>query len=189
MADATTTTTTTTTTAPAATAGTAATSSTGEKNVVVFGGTGAQGSAFVRALSEYPGYKIFLLVRSEKPTPLKDLPGVTIVHSAEYGEHPALALRATHLKPGEVYGVFSVQGYIPEKQEITQGESSGDDWTTAVTRWRMSLIQEARHMTSGWLPNCAARGLPRDSGSCCGLVSWSHDAAPVARSESGEPDS
>lgn len=125
MADTTTTTTATaTTTAPAPAAATSpAAGSTGEKNIVVFGGTGQQGSAFVRALSEYPGYKIHLLVRTEKPTPLKDLPGVTLVHSPDYGEHPALALRATHLKPGEVYGVFSVQGYIPEKQEITQGES------------------------------------------------------------------
>lgn len=92
------------------------------KNVVVFGGTGAQGSAFVRALSEYPGWKIHVLVRSEKPTPLSSLPGVTLVHSNEYGDHPALALRATHLKVGDVYAVFSVQGYISEKQEIAQGE-------------------------------------------------------------------
>lgn len=120
-----------TTTAPLATVPTeaaptqtTAAGSTGEKNVVVFGGTGAQGSAFIRALSEHPGYKIHLLVRSEKPTPLKDLPGVNVVRATEYGEHPALALRATHLKPGEVYGVFSVQGYIPERQELIQGESN-----------------------------------------------------------------
>lgn len=97
------------------------------KNIVVFGGTGQQGSAFVRALGKLnipTQFTIYLLSRRPDVGSLADVPGVTVVPVAQnYMNEPELALKATKLETGEVYGVFFVNGYVHEKEEVAQGES------------------------------------------------------------------
>lgn len=105
---------------------TATTTAVATKHVVAFGGTGQQGSAFVSALAAYntspeaPEYTIHVLVRT--PRPASKLPGVTMVVCPDYAAHPLQAFAATGLKHGEVFGVFDVQGYLSDAQDVKQGE-------------------------------------------------------------------
>ncbi|WVQ84315.1 hypothetical protein IAT38_006467 [Cryptococcus sp. DSM 104549] len=99
------------------------------KSIVVFGATGLQGSALVKALSVYntPSQKftIYALSRSSA-TPSSDhlaaLPGVKVVQAAKnYMDEPDKVFEDLELKAGDVYGVFSVQGYVSEDVELKQG--------------------------------------------------------------------
>jgi hypothetical protein len=56
---------------------------------------------------------------------LSALPGVRIVHVQNYMDEPAKAFEAAGLGEGEVYGVFSNQGYVDPKVEEAQGGSPG----------------------------------------------------------------
>ncbi|CAK9783283.1 NAD(P)-binding protein [Cutaneotrichosporon oleaginosum] len=100
------------------------------KNVIVFGGTGHQGSAFVSALAAYntssasPAWKIHLLARNpEAPAAqrLARLNGVTVVHAPHYMEAPDEAFDAAGLDVGDVYGAFLVCGYMDREKEVAQG--------------------------------------------------------------------
>ncbi|KAK6909533.1 hypothetical protein I203_103553 [Kwoniella mangroviensis CBS 8507] len=108
------------------------------KNVVVFGATGQQGTAFIEALSSHNGqYKIYALSRnlsSSSSVKLSKLPGVEVVQvNKDYMDKPELAFTATGLKENEVYGVFNVQGYVSEKVELAQGKSI----IVASKRWNV----------------------------------------------------
>ncbi|KAL1412743.1 hypothetical protein Q8F55_000490 [Vanrija albida] len=104
------------------------------KNIVVFGGTGQQGSAFIRALGAYnatsPTYTIYALSRdvaAGSSRRLEAVPGVKVVPAAKnYMDEPGLAFAATGLARGEVHGAFSVQGYISDKQQLHQGVAIAD---------------------------------------------------------------
>ncbi|BEI82707.1 hypothetical protein CcaverHIS002_0305750 [Cutaneotrichosporon cavernicola] len=100
------------------------------KNVIVFGGTGHQGQAFVNALaaqnksSANPVWTIHLLARNpEAPSAerLARLNGVKIVHSPHYMESPDEAFDAAGLEVGHVYGAFLVCGYMDGEKEVAQG--------------------------------------------------------------------
>jgi len=101
------------------------------KNVLVFGGTGHQGSAFVRALAAYntPNvqYSIHVLARSQggggRSAALARLAGVKIVAAAHnYADEPAAAFEAAGFNKGEVDVVFNVQGYMSDEKDEAQGE-------------------------------------------------------------------
>jgi uncharacterized protein YbjT (DUF2867 family) len=100
------------------------------KNVIVFGGTGHQGSAFVNALAGYnkssasPAWTIHLLVRNpEAPAAerLARLNGVKVVHAPHYMESPDEAFDAAGLEVGDVHGAFLVCGYMDGEKEVAQG--------------------------------------------------------------------
>jgi hypothetical protein len=112
------------------------------KNVIVFGGTGHQGSAFVNALAGYnkssasPAWTIHLLVRNpEAPAAerLARLNGVKVVHAPHYMESPDEAFDAAGLEVGDVHGAFLVCGYMDGEKEVAQGESC---WLFSLTRRR-----------------------------------------------------
>ncbi|WOO82286.1 NmrA-like family domain-containing protein [Vanrija pseudolonga] len=104
------------------------------KNIVVFGGTGQQGSAFIRALGAYnasaPQYSIYLLSRDPSAGSskrLESVPGVKVVQVAKnYTDEPVAAFTATGLKKGEVHGAFSMQGYISAEAQLHQGIAIAD---------------------------------------------------------------
>ncbi|WVW86099.1 hypothetical protein I302_108138 [Kwoniella bestiolae CBS 10118] len=108
------------------------------KNVIVFGATGQQGTAFIEALSaHHDQYKIYALSR-DPSTPssikLSALPGVEVVQvNKDYMDKPEMAFAATGLKEDEVYGVFNVQGYVSEKVELAQGKGI----IVASKRWNV----------------------------------------------------
>ncbi|KAL7423722.1 hypothetical protein Q5752_001304 [Cryptotrichosporon argae] len=97
------------------------------KSILVFGATGQQGSALIRALAAHnlptPTYTILALSRapsSASSTRLAELAGVRVVGVAKnYMDDPAAVFAAI----GEVWGVFSVQGYVDEKVEEAQGKA------------------------------------------------------------------
>lgn len=101
------------------------------KNVIVFGGTGHQGSAFVRALaasnssSASPAYTIYVLNRSPESASaerLGRLNGVKIINAPNYMETPDEAFELAGLHVGDTYGAFMVNGYMDNDKEIAQGE-------------------------------------------------------------------
>lgn len=103
------------------------------KNVVVFGGTGHQGSAFVRALAAKntsrlsPAYTIHVFNRnSSSPVVerLSALPGVKMVLSPQYMEAPDDAFEAAGLEVGDIHGAFMVSGYMDYDKEVAQGAST-----------------------------------------------------------------
>lgn len=104
------------------------------KSIVVFGGTGQQGSAFIRGLGAYnasaPQYTIYLLSRdltAGSTKRLESVPGVKVVQAAKnYMDEPGPAFEATGLKKGEVHGAFSVQGYISAEAQLHQGGWEGE---------------------------------------------------------------
>lgn len=120
--------------------------STSIKNIVVFGGTGAQGSAFIKALAEHNAkkeeYAIYLLSRNVTAggsVALGKLPGVRVVAAGEYAANPLKAFKDAGLQPGEIHGVFSVQGYMSEEEEIKQGELCLMGWTDSRPGSRIRL--------------------------------------------------
>ncbi|WWC91648.1 uncharacterized protein L201_006594 [Kwoniella dendrophila CBS 6074] len=112
------------------------------RNIVVFGATGQQGTAFIEALSarntsisvQYPIYALSRNVNSSSSIRVSKLPGVKVIQvNKDYMDKPELALQATGLNVNEVYGVYSVQGYLSEKAELTQGKSIID----ASKKWNV----------------------------------------------------
>lgn len=103
-------------------------SATPTTNIVVFGGTGDQGSSFLRAMAAYntpQTYTMHVLSRNVAAgasTRLASILGVRIVEAAEYADHPVEAFGATGLGLGEVDVVFVVLGYMPEEKEVVQGK-------------------------------------------------------------------
>ncbi|GMK56550.1 hypothetical protein CspeluHIS016_0303900 [Cutaneotrichosporon spelunceum] len=99
------------------------------KNVIVFGGTGHQGSAFVNALAAYnsataaPVYKIHVLVRNpETPAAerLARLNGVKIVYLPHYMDSADEAFSKAGLEVGDVHGCFLVCGYMDADKEVAR---------------------------------------------------------------------
>ncbi|WRT70289.1 uncharacterized protein IL334_007287 [Kwoniella shivajii] len=101
------------------------------KNIIVFGSTGQQGSAFIEGLSKYntPSsiYNIFALSRNVtagSSTRLSNLPGVKVIQVAKnYMDKPEQAFESTGLNVSDVHGVFNVQGYVSEAVELAQAKS------------------------------------------------------------------
>ncbi|WVQ84316.1 hypothetical protein IAT38_006468 [Cryptococcus sp. DSM 104549] len=99
------------------------------KAIVVFGATGQQGSALIKALSVHntpvQTFTIYALSRSpSSPSSqrLAALPGVKVVQVAKnYMDEPDKVFEDLELKAGDVHGVFSVQGYVSEDVELKQG--------------------------------------------------------------------
>lgn len=107
------------------------------KNVIVFGGTGHQGSAFVNALAAYnsataaPVYKIHVLVRNpETPAAerLARLNGVKIVYLPHYMDSADEAFSKAGLEVGDVHGCFLVCGYMDADKEVARCESVSDSF-------------------------------------------------------------
>ncbi|RSH94641.1 hypothetical protein EHS25_004445 [Saitozyma podzolica] len=106
------------------------------KTVVVFGATGVQGTAFIKALSGYntnptsPAYTILALTRdstSGSSTRLASLPGVQVKQVAKNCmDEPAKAFADAGVTKGGVYAVFSVQSYVSPKMDIAQGKAIAD---------------------------------------------------------------
>lgn len=105
------------------------------KNVIVFGGTGHQGSGFVRALAAHnspsaaPAYTIHVLNRNPNhatAAKLAQLTGVKIVHSPLYMDAPDEAFDAAGLEVGDVHGAFMVNGYMNAEKEVAQGGSNAE---------------------------------------------------------------
>ncbi|WVQ72643.1 hypothetical protein IAR50_002202 [Cryptococcus sp. DSM 104548] len=102
--------------------------------IVVFGATGQQGSALIKALAEYntpsPTYTILALSRSPlSPSSLAlgGLPGVKVVPvSKNYMDEPDKVLLEIGLGKGGVWGVFNVQGYVSEEVEWKQAKAIAD---------------------------------------------------------------
>ncbi|GFZ48661.1 hypothetical protein JCM24511_06410 [Saitozyma sp. JCM 24511] len=108
------------------------------KTLVVFGATGNVGSALINNLAHtYQAlvknntatstvFSIVAFVRDPNAGSAKRLsalPGVRIVHVQNYMDEPAKAFEAAGLGKGEVYGVFSNQGYVDPKVEEAQGKA------------------------------------------------------------------
>jgi hypothetical protein len=71
-------------------------------------------------------YPIIALSRSPTSASslrLAKLPGVKVAPvDKDYMDNPTKVFRDLKLEPGDVYGVFSVQGYVDEATELKQGQ-------------------------------------------------------------------
>lgn len=138
------------------------------KNVIVFGGTGHQGSAFVRALAAandpthvHPAFAIHVLVRdpeAHSAERLIKLPGVKLVHSPHYMEAPDEAFDAAGLSVGDVHGAFMVNGYMDGDKETAQGGLAGiNDRTNRQASGSSSRQRRTASSTLSMRPSCLTR--------------------------------
>ncbi|KAK4685465.1 hypothetical protein P7C73_g4684, partial [Tremellales sp. Uapishka_1] len=104
------------------------------KTIVVLGATGQQGSALIHFLAEsnvfLPKYDIIALTRvtrSKSAQRLAQIPRVKVVAvPKDVMDEPERSFAQIGLKKGEVYGMFSVQGYVDAKTETRQGKAVVD---------------------------------------------------------------
>ncbi|WWD22583.1 NAD(P)H:quinone oxidoreductase, type IV [Kwoniella shandongensis] len=101
------------------------------KTIVVFGATGLQGTAMIRALTTSdPTWTILALTRnptSPSSQKLASYPGVKLVKvDANCMEEPDKVFASLGMEKGDVHGVFSVQGYENDANIVKFGCAIAD---------------------------------------------------------------
>ena len=94
------------------------------KTVVILGATGAQGGGCLRALSQYPEFKIIAVTRNEHSEKAKSLSSVTFGYddsekAKSLSSYPNVTVKKADMDDGEsllpvfegAYGVFAVTNY------------------------------------------------------------------------------
>ncbi|WWC62329.1 uncharacterized protein I303_104925 [Kwoniella dejecticola CBS 10117] len=100
------------------------------KTIIVFGATGVQGKGLIEALSPHAEFNIIALSRnplSSSSKYLASLPRVKVIKVPDNCmEEPSKVFQSLDLQKGDVYGVFSVQGYVDDTTMIRQGKAIAD---------------------------------------------------------------